>query len=177
MVPGQQWRMCSPALVGTRWQAGPFCGHCFQVACVRAWIIKCLGMYRRSRGESLRGGEMGKPVHLKAREWMFSRRTLETKPASRNFPFVMCLLCLSHLFKHLYLHSRKCYLHVVAWGVTTQSQLGISMQKSEVSWPRSFKVFMHNWVLVQDLQVQRGAYLMCCWYVLLEYLPTLHLFV
>ena len=45
-----------------------------------------------------------------------------------NSPSIMCLLCLSHLFKCLHLHSAKCYLRVVSWGTIIQSQFCRSMQ-------------------------------------------------
>lgn len=42
----QQWRTCSLLLVRTHWQEAPLCGHCSQIACVRAglWdVSECTG--------------------------------------------------------------------------------------------------------------------------------------
>lgn len=60
---GQQWRACSLLLVRTQWQEGPVCGHCFQIACVRAGLWD--GSECRDR-QGLLCGETGEPLHHRA---------------------------------------------------------------------------------------------------------------
>lgn len=135
MVLGQWWRICSLTLVTTPWQTVPFCGHCFQIVCqTLGYNMSRTGQTKTKKKACFRG-DGGNFFTCRPQCECPQEQCWKPNQHQENFPSIMSLPCLSHLFKCLHLHSAKFYLSVVSWGTIIQKlALQIYANCDETNW-------------------------------------------